>query len=1025
MTSLITKMGLEGRKIIASVLLFAFLLTGISFPSQLYAQDLLVLPNPGTMITTTPAYVPPMLKGMRVSLEDPFAFDFILDSGNDNLDQEALKQEANKLIKYFLASLTIPEKDLWVNLSPYEKDKIITNEFGITEMGRDLLAQDYILKQLTASLIYPEKDLGKEFWNRVYVKARHLYGNKEIPVNTFNKVWILPDKAVVYQNQDTVYVLDSHLKVMLEEDYLALAKHSGTQGGQGSEHNKAHAIGSEVIREIVLPELEKEVNTGKNFAQLRQVYSSLILAKWYKQNLKASILNRAYSDQKKIAGMEVDDKTVKEKIYQQYLIAFKKGVFNYIKEDRDSITQTVIPRKYFSGGLQLRVPLEVETNPAMRTRAVPIGKLNWIKGVYHQSRGAIEGTRDAAMRAGRNSNGANNAIWFEGVNRSTLTDARRGIFGDNLENWLEMHNRNGGTVAREEAAKDLLNDEEFINRIKSIPKDDVALEIIRFAVRKNLYLGTKSFKLFLDALKQHAGPDIRKQIPNFSIPIKSFVQVIAGVAMAHDYLDNGEFKNLGREDKLAAIVGEIRRLKMELDSDNLGHIYSALPGQISANVKKEDVQKVELPMKVFDQVRAALNNEDVKRYLESDEFKNLGREDKLAAIVGEIRRLKMELDSDNLGQIYSALPGQISANVKKEDVQIVMLPMKVFDQVRAALNNEDVKRYLEPYTKPTVKKRLWAGDLLRTINRSGFSLRTNVLAFYSGLPLTLRNFIVPVKKNYHTDREGRLVIKFYRSYYRVYNFTRIPMGNGFWINRNIIPLWDRSGQIVAFEVENENHSILNINAADVIEQGMPIMQVVKQYRQEEVWQEVVAHTRQPEEVIELKDWSRRLEETIRAYNGTTTEAAVTEYIDFLVSLSELRQVGGASVDEVLQMAVADNLANVDKARDFLRYLISPSVSARGIDIKSILSEKIVNYLGDKAMTGLEENRTNDPGGIDFNLDLLELENQGRGGNFNLPNLDRSLENIHIDNGLLPVIINVTPITSLQAVLSAGRKEGSG
>ena len=30
-------------------------------------------------------------------------------------------------------------------------------------MGRDMLAQDYILKQLTASLIYPEKDLGKDF----------------------------------------------------------------------------------------------------------------------------------------------------------------------------------------------------------------------------------------------------------------------------------------------------------------------------------------------------------------------------------------------------------------------------------------------------------------------------------------------------------------------------------------------------------------------------------------------------------------------------------------------------------------------------------------------------------------------------------------------------------------------------------------------------------------------------------------------------------------------------------------------
>ena len=38
-------------------------------------------------------------------------------------------------------------------------------------------------------------------------------------------------------------------------------------------------------------------------------------------------------------------------IYQRYLKAFKKGVFNYIKEDVDKYTNEAIPRKYFSGGV--------------------------------------------------------------------------------------------------------------------------------------------------------------------------------------------------------------------------------------------------------------------------------------------------------------------------------------------------------------------------------------------------------------------------------------------------------------------------------------------------------------------------------------------------------------------------------------------------------------------------------------------------------------------------------------------------
>ena len=63
---------------------------------------------------------------------------------------EAVRAESLRLIKYFLAALTVPEKDLWVNLSPYEKDRIVPEAFGQTEMGRDLLAQDYLLKQIDA-----------------------------------------------------------------------------------------------------------------------------------------------------------------------------------------------------------------------------------------------------------------------------------------------------------------------------------------------------------------------------------------------------------------------------------------------------------------------------------------------------------------------------------------------------------------------------------------------------------------------------------------------------------------------------------------------------------------------------------------------------------------------------------------------------------------------------------------------------------------------------------------------------------
>jgi|GEM_PF-5947592 len=354
-------------KSISVIVLVAFVCSMVTPVPKAHAADLLGLPEPGAMVSLSPAYSPAILKGVTVHKDNPFMFDFIVDVGQDKLQGEALKQEGQKLIKYFLASLAIPEKDLWVNLSPYEKDRTIPQALSQTEMGRDLLAQDYILKQLTASLIYPEKQLGKTFWDKVYSKTRELYGpNAQVPVNTFNKVWIMADRAEVFERNNSAFVVDSHLKVMLEEDYLAL-----TQNNKTNLSTKNSSASSKIIREVILPELEKEVNTGKNFAPLRQIFNSLILASWYKNSLKNALLNQVYSDKSTVKGINLQNPNVKEEIYQRYLSAYKKGVFNFIKEDTSQ--GKTIPRKYFSGGVDAAMAAHprVTNNAALLAAAIP------------------------------------------------------------------------------------------------------------------------------------------------------------------------------------------------------------------------------------------------------------------------------------------------------------------------------------------------------------------------------------------------------------------------------------------------------------------------------------------------------------------------------------------------------------------------------------------------------------------------------------------------------------------------------
>jgi len=276
-----------------------------------------------------------------------------------------LQKKSQKLIKYFLAALTIPEEELWVNLSPYEKGRIIPKQFGLTQMGKDLLSQDYLLKQLTSSLTSPQQDIGKNFWENAYKKAYHLYGTTEVPINTFNKVWIMPDKAVLYENSDIVYIVNGHLKAMMQEDYLALDKNIEKRPMQADQLDEKslpdlNHFTASMMEKTILPFIEREINEGSVFSQLRQIYHSLILAIWFKRNLRKHLLDKTYVNKNKIKGIDVNDKQIAEKIYQQYIAAFKKGVYDFIQEDYNPALKQVAPRKYFAGGFFKADELQIE-----------------------------------------------------------------------------------------------------------------------------------------------------------------------------------------------------------------------------------------------------------------------------------------------------------------------------------------------------------------------------------------------------------------------------------------------------------------------------------------------------------------------------------------------------------------------------------------------------------------------------------------------------------------------------------------
>ena len=94
-------------KLFSWVLLVAFLVTTVMPPSYAHAQSM-SLPRPGVLLNTSPAFTPAILRGVKIDPQDPFHFDFMVDKGDSGLEGNALKAETAKLVKYYLATLAVP-----------------------------------------------------------------------------------------------------------------------------------------------------------------------------------------------------------------------------------------------------------------------------------------------------------------------------------------------------------------------------------------------------------------------------------------------------------------------------------------------------------------------------------------------------------------------------------------------------------------------------------------------------------------------------------------------------------------------------------------------------------------------------------------------------------------------------------------------------------------------------------------------------------------------------------------------------
>ena len=126
------------RKAVSIVILAAFSMLSVNSPALAQtasADQLSWLPKPGARVHLSPEFNSALLKGIIIHPENALKFDFIVDKGEQKLAVGEKKAQYTKLIKYFLASLAVPDEDQWVTFLRMKKTVLLRKILVKPEWG--------------------------------------------------------------------------------------------------------------------------------------------------------------------------------------------------------------------------------------------------------------------------------------------------------------------------------------------------------------------------------------------------------------------------------------------------------------------------------------------------------------------------------------------------------------------------------------------------------------------------------------------------------------------------------------------------------------------------------------------------------------------------------------------------------------------------------------------------------------------------------------------------------------------------
>ncbi|MDI3417302.1 hypothetical protein [Streptomyces luteolus] len=224
----------------------------------------------------------------------------------------------------FFTWLALTPDKFWVNLNPDQPDRVMDDKFASTDAGRVLLEADLQMKHDFFKTMDPKTDLGKRFW-------ASLPKENGRPCFAGIRNWIEPKTATVREQDGGIYILDTPLKLKSTPQDFATQPGGGEAICNPSKAQRRQA--QAVIDRMIVPEVEKTINTAPQYADLRRVYTARVAAEWIRlQDAKSPTDYRKLinsNDVKRWPLRAPNQNWDKDALFKKYRKIFTEGEFRY------------------------------------------------------------------------------------------------------------------------------------------------------------------------------------------------------------------------------------------------------------------------------------------------------------------------------------------------------------------------------------------------------------------------------------------------------------------------------------------------------------------------------------------------------------------------------------------------------------------------------------------------------------------------------------------------------------------------